>query len=303
MTSLIKSFLSDIQTDKWKEVAKSSINKVVMGNEACDLDSAVSSIAYAYFLQFLDKKMEFGVVYPVLNINRNDYPLRTEVNYWLNKYFLIFGMIVEPVGSCSTLVTNEIVKNNSEALDEDLSNLLYGTILVDTVNLSETANRTTTKDVEMIEFLEKFLNIGKAKRSAVFEELITAKSDVSSLNSEQIFRKDLKVVEANNICVAVSSVPLLVKKYLQRENIDVDLQNISESYNYDIIVLMGIDVSGEVERDLAVLSVYLLKGKDGHLELEVVEIQLKNINLFNQKNRTASRKIVLPLIKDWLETK
>ncbi|KAB7497795.1 hypothetical protein Anas_09928, partial [Armadillidium nasatum] len=60
------------------EVAKSSINKVVMGNEACDLDSAVSSIAYAYFLQFLDKKMEFGVVYPVLNINRNDYPLRTE---------------------------------------------------------------------------------------------------------------------------------------------------------------------------------------------------------------------------------
>ncbi|KAB7494807.1 Protein prune-like protein [Armadillidium nasatum] len=181
-------------------------------------------------------------------------------------------MIVEPVGSCSTLVTNEIVKKNSEALDEDLSNLLY-----------------------------------------VFEELITAKSDVSSLNSEQIFRKDLKVVEANNICVAVSSVPQLVKKYLQREDIDVDLQNISESYNYDIIVLMGIDVSGEVERDLAVvsrrktlreeLSVYLLEGKDGHLELEVVEIQFKNINLFNQKNRTASRKIVLPLIKDWLERK
>ncbi|XP_049850798.1 exopolyphosphatase PRUNE1-like [Schistocerca gregaria] len=57
---------------------------VVLGNEACDLDSAVSSIALAYlyhyaYLNALDE-FEFEVdVVPLLNINREDLELRKDL--------------------------------------------------------------------------------------------------------------------------------------------------------------------------------------------------------------------------------
>ncbi len=56
---------------------------VVLGNEACDLDSAVSALAYA---RFLDRSRPFGPVnIPVLNVAREDYSLKTEVVHFLGK--------------------------------------------------------------------------------------------------------------------------------------------------------------------------------------------------------------------------
>ena len=46
---------------------------IVLGNESCDLDSAVSSVAFSHFLSFHTLSL------PFLNIPREDVPLRTEV--------------------------------------------------------------------------------------------------------------------------------------------------------------------------------------------------------------------------------
>ncbi|XP_064548689.1 exopolyphosphatase PRUNE1 [Drosophila montana] len=55
---------------------------LVMGNESCDLDSAVSALTLA----FIYAQREQGHDYvPVLNIPRLDYPLKTEVGYMLNR--------------------------------------------------------------------------------------------------------------------------------------------------------------------------------------------------------------------------
>ncbi|XP_042859061.1 exopolyphosphatase PRUNE1-like, partial [Penaeus japonicus] len=64
--------------------------QVVLGNEACDLDSAVSAITYAFLLHSLRTEPEGsddapGVI-PVLNIARRDFPLRTEVTFWLRRH-------------------------------------------------------------------------------------------------------------------------------------------------------------------------------------------------------------------------
>ncbi|NWU92917.1 PRUN1 Exopolyphosphatase, partial [Upupa epops] len=53
---------------------------VVMGNEACDLDSAVSALALAFFLAKTSPTPGTAVI-PVLNIPRSDFPLRTETTF------------------------------------------------------------------------------------------------------------------------------------------------------------------------------------------------------------------------------
>ncbi|XP_020372753.1 exopolyphosphatase PRUNE1 [Rhincodon typus] len=66
---------------------------VVLGNEACDLDSMVSAIAFAYFLSktALDQKAAFV---PVLNIPRSEFPLRGECMFLLRENCLSEDLLV-----------------------------------------------------------------------------------------------------------------------------------------------------------------------------------------------------------------
>ncbi|XP_030378280.1 exopolyphosphatase PRUNE1 [Scaptodrosophila lebanonensis] len=54
---------------------------IVIGNESCDLDSAVSAITLAYIYAMRNKEYDYV---PVLNISRGDYMLKTEVGYLFN---------------------------------------------------------------------------------------------------------------------------------------------------------------------------------------------------------------------------
>ncbi|KAH8386370.1 hypothetical protein KR093_000005, partial [Drosophila rubida] len=55
---------------------------IVLGNESCDLDSAVSALTLAFIYAQRQQQHDF---LPVLNIPRLDYPLKTEVRHMLNK--------------------------------------------------------------------------------------------------------------------------------------------------------------------------------------------------------------------------
>ncbi|XP_067938667.1 exopolyphosphatase PRUNE1-like isoform X2 [Watersipora subatra] len=57
---------------------------IVIGNESCDLDSAVSALSYAFLLQH--QKNPDQQFIPVLNVPRRDYPLKTEVVFLFTKY-------------------------------------------------------------------------------------------------------------------------------------------------------------------------------------------------------------------------
>ncbi|XP_045541145.1 exopolyphosphatase PRUNE1 [Papilio machaon] len=71
---------------------------IILGNESCDLDSAVSALVYAMFLNWQyekikckvctkDKRVDHkdNIFIPVLDVNREDYSLKTEVAYCLNE--------------------------------------------------------------------------------------------------------------------------------------------------------------------------------------------------------------------------
>jgi inorganic pyrophosphatase/exopolyphosphatase len=58
-----------------------------MGNEACDLDSAISALVYAYLLhtEMTADTREVKAVIPLLNILKKELPLKTEVTYYLQR--------------------------------------------------------------------------------------------------------------------------------------------------------------------------------------------------------------------------
>ncbi|XP_023161886.2 exopolyphosphatase PRUNE1 [Drosophila hydei] len=72
------------------EVNQRKLN-LVIGNESCDLDSAVSALTLAFIYAARQKDQDFV---PVLNIPRLDYPLKTEVGHMFQKCEINEQMLV-----------------------------------------------------------------------------------------------------------------------------------------------------------------------------------------------------------------
>lgn len=190
-------------------------------------------------------------------------------------------MLIEPVGSCCTLVGSFILENAPEILDVVCASLLVGkfnmrqfcymkiiskykmilldpigAIVVDVANFSVAAKRATTKDEQVFGELAK--TIPHISKDVLYEELQNAKEDVSSLQVEQLFRKDAKAIEIGGIKLAVCSFPLLCSTLLIKySDIIEKLQSFCSAYNYQGSVLMGISIDREtdtVKRDLIVYS-------------------------------------------------
>ncbi|XP_067132645.1 exopolyphosphatase PRUNE1 [Centruroides vittatus] len=338
---------------------------VVLGNEACDLDSVVSTLVTAYLFQNLN--LAFGIiVFPVINVPREDLRIRTEVTYFLTKLnipldllickdefdferlhndgnlsvilvdhnvlapsdsFLEMSVIriidhhvqenivkdkydvtIELVGSCATLVAEKVFEKLPDILDTQIAMLLYGTIIFDTVCLNENAKRVTSKDMEIASKLESLLK--DVNKEEIFQEIKKAKFDVSDLTFDELLRKDLKVISNNTINIAISSLPMLLQSVKTSENIESTVNHFCSKFQYNAVVMMGINIKTETEikRDIGIYSPlsdlqqqiieFLKNYDDPNLELEELEFPFP---LFNQKNSSASRKFILPILNRFLQ--
>ncbi|NXS13024.1 PRUN1 Exopolyphosphatase, partial [Neodrepanis coruscans] len=112
---------------------------------------------------------------------------------------------VEPVGSCATLVTERIAQGPPGLLDATTAALLHGTILLDCINLSPAAGKVTPRDMACVALLEeRFPEL--PPRDSIFGALQAAKFDVTGLTTEQMLRKDLKVLSNDELVLPVSGV-------------------------------------------------------------------------------------------------
>ncbi|XP_013793043.1 exopolyphosphatase PRUNE1-like isoform X2 [Limulus polyphemus] len=343
---------------------------VVLGNESCDLDSAVASVVTAFLLHQKKSELKCAVL-PVLNIVRRDFRLRTEVTFFLQKTnipfdLLIFkdeidleklrkekrlcltlvdhnvlsadqqcleeavvrvidhhklecrdrrmrcDMTVEMVGSCCTLVAEKMFTTCPSVIDQQIAMLLYGTILLDTVCLLKEAKRATEKDINIVIKLETKLE--KVTRIEVFEALQKAKFDLSGLTFEEMLRKDLKVVEGNKFRIAIPSIPGFLEDLKAEPKLSIAMEEFITQNNYHGLVIMTIHHNSEtrkVQRQIAVYSpdpvikeqiVNTLKGaQDPGLELEPLHLGISDLMSFNQRNIAASRKVVLPLVRSFIQ--
>ncbi|XP_069806504.1 exopolyphosphatase PRUNE1 [Dendropsophus ebraccatus] len=343
---------------------------VVLGNEACDLDSMVSAIALAYYLAKTSSSKNLAYV-PVLNIPREDFPLRTESTFFLKENrispeLLIFRdeidlgglyeagrlglslvdhnvlprtdsfmedvvtevidhhilerrpsricqVTVELVGSCATLVTEKIVREAPHILDSQLASMLQGTIVLDCVNMAPAAGKVTPKDTEYVTILEsKFPDL--ASRGAVFDSLQNAKFDVSGLTTDQMLRKDLKALVSRDIKLAISAIYMNIEEFLIRKNLEKEMQDFCQRHHYNVIIAMAISFTSANEpmRQIAVysheealramVSKVLEEATTPSLELSLLPCHHCNhITAYSQGNVVASRKKVLPILKDFLK--
>lgn len=74
--SVLKQFLT--------QVKRSPVKGIVSGNQLADMDSAVSALAYAYFLTHHDDP-----VVPIINIPRGDFRLRRDIVEWLDHFGVV----------------------------------------------------------------------------------------------------------------------------------------------------------------------------------------------------------------------
>ncbi|XP_030828007.1 uncharacterized protein LOC578539 isoform X4 [Strongylocentrotus purpuratus] len=341
----------------------SSFSKVhvVIGNEACDLDSTVSAITHAYHLS-QDSDSDVEAIIPVLNIPQDEVPLRTETTHllprcniqltdlvckddidlksilnltltlvdhnvpadsdtWLDQYVVevidhrvnsrhddedrVISITREMVGSCCTLVARQILDKHLEILDHQLVKLLLGTILLDTLNLSEAAGRTTPTDEDVVTRLGNLSP--RINLQELFNEVQAAKFNISGLTTAQMLRKDFKSTSSTSCKVGFSSVTLPLQDVLDRQDLETSLKNFCEHRFLDVNIIMTIDLEGT--RQLAIYSedqslreTMEERLQGSVLDLERIDSNVSNLSAFDQQNRKASRKVVLPLVGEILRT-
>ncbi|XP_070768213.1 exopolyphosphatase PRUNE1 isoform X2 [Enoplosus armatus] len=283
---------------------------VVLGNEACDVDSMVCALTYAYFLSKTVRSEMLAL--PLLNIRQSDLVLRSDNVFLLRQIglspdLLLFRdqldlralqqagrlrltlvdhnvlpssdsdlegavvevidhhllerepspfcpVIVETVGSCSTLVTEHIIQKAPEILDQQVSQLLYAAVVLDCVNMEPSAGKVTPKDSQYAAALEcRFPSL--PPRAALFQTLQNAKFDVSGLNTEQMLLKDMKAA-SGSLNLAVSVLYINLENFLQRAKLEAELSDFCLKFGFDLLLLMTISFSENQEpiRELAVFS-------------------------------------------------
>ncbi|CAG9804767.1 unnamed protein product [Chironomus riparius] len=227
---------------------------------------------------------------------------------------------IQEIGSCATLVL-EAIKNdlNTEDIkkDESLLHFLYGPIILDTINYSKDADKVRELDFEMTDIIEKALSIVNIEetRKSIFKALIDARADVSCLNSLQILSKDLKIVSNKDSTVKVAMSGLHVFEYPFMNDAAANVKVFADQENIDVIMFMGMKpVDDTVERHLAVMdiknknlyddiikTVESMKNPDLKLALNE-DIKFLDGKFYSQGNVKASRKQILPVIRDLLQT-
>lgn len=357
-SSDLNKYLSASKTD----ISDTSIDLLVMGNEAADLDSMASAITYAYLLA---ATYEDKTIVPLMPINRADFKLRTEAVYvfaqaGIDLKKLIFmddvefealmnqvaGLVmvdhnrlpvsiekfedkvaiiidhhrdeglyrasqkvISPVGSCATLVGEEMIRDNPDLVDEAISLLLGGTILLDTVNLNPGAGRVTPADEKIAAV---FLKSCPFDRDSYFKKIHKAKFNTDGLNTYDLLRKDYKEFQFSNHACGIASVLLPLSEWAERDNkLCCGFESWAQTCRIDILLSMNAFTDQTFNRELAVycksaglhdivLSFLQEKG------LALTPIRLENqkscrkgrISFYRQNNSGISRKKLVPLLEN-----
>ncbi|NXA63857.1 PRUN1 Exopolyphosphatase, partial [Mohoua ochrocephala] len=242
---------------------------------------------------------------------------------------------VEPVGSCATLVTERILQGPPGVLDRTTAALLHGehgvgvswlnpspggdgdntaplvpagTILLDCINLSPAAGKVTPRDVACVSLLEERFPELPA-RDAVFGALQAAKFDVTGLTTEQMLRKDLKVLSSDEVVVGISGIFEDLETFLHRPGLLQDLEAFCQGRGYAGLVAMTVSFNERHEptRKLAVYSRQeplrstlcraLEEATTPSLLLQPLPSPGACVAAYAQGNAVAARKKVLPILR------
>ncbi|QBM89333.1 exopolyphosphatase [Metschnikowia aff. pulcherrima] len=241
--------------------------------------------------------------------------------------------IIRSTGSCSALVFNYWNSQIGPILDRDVVLLLLGPLLIDTLNMLQ---KVEADDIEAFTEYQKVLSdsatietVSTSPFSSFFAELKEAKKDLKGFLLFDILRKDykqfkFKSAQGEIVSVGFSSIgkslSWVLRKYPVSE-ILLSLKQMSETFHLDVVIITSSFTQKESRiyirefcfsthnnnlQDLASLAEELQLNTKFHDQDSVAEAlaQINNSVLFkvyNQQNTAASRKQVVPVIKQVIE--
>ncbi|ORZ28285.1 hypothetical protein BCR41DRAFT_316862, partial [Lobosporangium transversale] len=251
---------------------------------------------------------------------------------------------IEPVGSCASLVADHFFHN---AIDADqkgrdrsdcqqkhdkkkasdwlrqVSRLLLGPILIDTMNLDPQYHKAKPLDIAMVKLI--FPYTGWKDRDHFFKRILEARRDTSKLSYYDILRKDYKewtVVQHGSdheIKVGISSATGLMQKFVKRDTRQVIQRAIrqwAQNRTLDLFLVLMSDSVGdhdEFQRQMAIYPVLeSLKSFPEQME-QIEDLKLERTDLIDthefvakggrayfQWNSARSRKQIWPYVEKLL---
>ena len=219
--------------------------------------------------------------------------------------------VLEPVGSCSSLIAERLLDEPSYTMEGAVATLLLAAIVLDTVNLRPTEGKVTAKDAAVAKRLVPLASIGQDE---LFQQLSSARLDLRDLSSEQLLQRDYKQVSVGHHRLGFSSITALLSDFLRREGVSEDLARFCLSRDLHALVLVGIDLlAAEKRRQIALYQSSRAEVPPDFVDslatiLEAnEELQCERLSgpgfegpLLEQRNTALSRKHILPIITEFL---
>nr|WP_321403037.1 DHHA2 domain-containing protein [uncultured Desulfobacter sp.] len=218
---------------------------------------------------------------------------------------------IEPVGSCATLVGEDLIDHNkkepAENIPQSLAALLLGAILIDTVNLDPKAGRMTPNDQRVVAHLTPIAGLDTDK---FYQGIRAAKSDISEMNTRDLLRRDCKTFKFNTVSCTVASVPLDLEQWMVRDmNLAKGIKAYAQEVQADILMTMNTQRMPEFSRGISVfckspdLFTTMLAMLTFNLDLEVITppqgFAPGDVHFFRQGNLSLSRKKLEPILDQY----
>lgn len=234
---------------------------------------------------------------------------------------------IERVGSACSLISLEVARRAPEILTPDVATFLTAAIIIDTANMDKAYGKGTATDTAALERLAKAGGVGPQLRPKLYEKLIAARSDVSSLTSAQLLLKDLKYGRAGGRRFAISAVPLDLKSWRARDpDLLIELSDFARTEGLALCAIMTVYKDAKTgafsrqlllfSRDKEMMAWMRTEAGKGGVEGKSAELDLKPISealakmkrpkgavfvAYQQQNVKPSRKQVMPLITKLLD--
>jgi exopolyphosphatase len=176
------------------------------------------------------------------------------------KYLGADPRVIEPVGSCATLIAREILTTHPHVLDGNTARILLAPIVIDTANFDHALARPLMSvDQEVAAFLLDIIAPEKYPKlqyvSVYFQKLMVAKYNVSNLTSEDLLRRDYKDWISNGYRYGISSVPLSFQKWV---NLDGELSSHfllrMRNKKLDLLMVMLTSFGSTLSRELVIFT-------------------------------------------------
>ncbi|CCF56990.1 hypothetical protein KAFR_0B06930 [Kazachstania africana CBS 2517] len=222
---------------------------------------------------------------------------------------------IETCGSCTSLVFRYWYYDLHHDLTQmvEVIILCLGAAIIDTNNFQY---KVESKDLEMLKLYQEAMP--NFEKDSFFYQLKHAKNNIYGLSVRDILRKDYKQFDfissmdygKENVTVGVASIvkPLQWLQEQHPELLQACIQFKGE-YSLDVLVLMtSFSEDSQFKREIAFISdeqelqSELISKISEELKLEPVSVVASNttskFKRFNQLNLAASRKQVVPVLKD-----